>query len=448
MANVVGRWYVASYEPIRNADDEIIGMLFVGVPQDSVAELRDAFTEAVVGESGFLTVMRTKGDDRGRIVFSPDGAQDGEVVVDAVDADGNAYVEQILTAAAELEPGATATVPYVDAEGRAVDATVTYYAPWDWVVVAHAYTDEFEAAAQRIDDGRSDMLLFLVIASLAVVAIVSLVVWRIAGRIAHRLRAATDSVHAVAAGESGLPSMTSRLAESASSTAQQAGRASAAANEVADGVGSVAAAIDQMGGSIGSIADSATACADVARRAVDQATDMQASMERLAVTSDEVASVVAVITQLADQTKLLALNATIEAARAGEHGRGFAVVASEVKSLAEQSGTSSEQILARVAAMEQVTSEARTVIAEISATIEHISELQASISVAVEEQTAVTSEIGRSIEAVSQSAGAIRGSVDAAASAAAETAAATDEVVAASQILADSAQDLDSAIGR
>lgn len=65
---------------------------------------------------------------------------------------------------------------------------------------------------------------------------------------------------------------------------------------------------------------------------------------RLSNKVEKIRMVMHVMDEVAQKTELLSLNASIEATRAGEMGKGFALVANEIRSMAENSKQSSQEI--------------------------------------------------------------------------------------------------------
>ncbi|WP_158674417.1 globin-coupled sensor protein [Lysinibacillus antri] len=72
--------------------------------------------------------------------------------------------------------------------------------------------------------------------------------------------------------------------------------------------------------------------------------DISSNISDLLRVTNDMETIIGIVTGIADQTNLLSLNASIEAARAGEYGKGFSVVAEEVRKLSDQTKQSVESV--------------------------------------------------------------------------------------------------------
>ena len=151
-AFVVDRWYLTSYEPIYDSDKSIIGMRYVGIPQESVQSIRKSIYNLEIGQTGYAYVL----DEKGYYVISEDGKRDGENISQSTDADGNLFIQAIVAKGLTLKPGEIAEHYYPwknpgDPKARMKIIRFMYYEPWGWIISAGSYMDEFLEGVHRIE---------------------------------------------------------------------------------------------------------------------------------------------------------------------------------------------------------------------------------------------------------------------------------------------------------
>jgi methyl-accepting chemotaxis protein len=130
--------------------------------------------------------------------------------------------------------------------------------------------------------------------------------------------------------------------------AQQVGRNAGESQEIADRTAS------EAGAGVGSMRETVSTMTEI-RETFDR---IQEAVGGLSQKSEAIGGIVRVINEVSQEIGMLALNADIIAAQAGQHGKAFSVVAQQVKSLAQRTSRSADEIGALVRRVQTETDDA------------------------------------------------------------------------------------------
>lgn len=453
-AFVVNDWYITAYEPIFDGDKNIVGVLYVGIPQENVKSLRKAIMAMQIGTSGYVKVM----DGSGKTIISKNSNEIGKNGLALKDSQGTPYIKDIVDKAVTLNPREIGEQDFVlkteDNRLETIHARFVYFKPWDWIIVARGSKSDFTKVSDMISaiGTRSNLILGVVS---TIILLFTGIIWRIvANRMVNPINRSADALSAIADGEGDLTTrlpvtgkdeisklsdnfnrfieklhlmisdifqssdrlsqssanmtaVADRLSKSSEQTSEMAQSVSTASEEMTANMNNVAVAMEESSVSINTVASAAeemnatineiTQNAERARLitqdAVTKADDSAKIMEQLSDSANDIGKVVQTITDISEQVNLLSLNATIESARAGEAGKGFAVVANEIKELAKQTADASMDIKEKIDSIQKSSKNSLNSIDEISQVITDVNEIVSTIATAVEEQSVSTSEI-------------------------------------------------------
>lgn len=436
-ARVVGNWYITAYEPIRDAQGHVVGMLYVGIPQESATGLRQAIMNTKVGKTGYVFVLNAKGDTRGHYVVSQNGARDGDNILETRDPNGTFIIKEMCDLALTLKPGEIGEYQYPwknpdDPAPRMKVVRLMYFEPWDWVIGPGSYIDEFTYAQQEINRvARTGNMMQLGVGAISLIA--AALIWFVVARglgnriggIVNQLTSASDQTTSASA----------QVAQSSQSMAE-------GASEQASSLEETSASLEEMTSMTKQNAENANQASQLMEKAKETVGDMARATEEMSkaiaeikASSDQTAKIIKTIDEIAFQTNLLALNAAVEAARAGDAGKGFAVVAEEVRNLAQRSAEAAKNTAEMIAGSVKnadngvkVTERVADALKQTVSNAEKVAQLVAEIAAASNEQAQGIEQINTAVAQMDQVTQSNAASSEESASAAEELSAQAEEM--------------------
>ncbi len=204
-ALVVNGRYLTAYEPLRDGG-KVIGMLFVGENIGGLDALRRTILSTTIGRSGYVSIVGCKGEQRARYIISKDGKRDGESIWEARDARGRLIVQDEIRNTLALPKGEALVDAYPwqnpgESAPREKLAAMMYFEPWDWLINASIYRDDYGAAIEAVNGSVRSLMRNSVLGGVFMLAFVLGAAFFLSGRLSRPLELVTRLANRIAAGD-------------------------------------------------------------------------------------------------------------------------------------------------------------------------------------------------------------------------------------------------------
>jgi methyl-accepting chemotaxis protein len=444
-AFVVNAWYLTAYEPIYNETKEVIGLLYFGIRQEKSMALRKGILKTKVGKTGYVYVLNAKGKTKGYYVISKDGKRDGEDILNSKDSNGNFFIKDIIEKAVTLKDSEIAFYRYPwknkdETKSRIKKMALTYFEPWDWVIGASSYEDDYFEVKKQVNTSINGIIYWsLITAALLMVAFLFVTLY-FSNRLTKPLHWLVTLIKDIAEGDltkqvsvdtsdeisavanwlntfvEKLRNIIMHIKESSIEISTRTEEVSAGSQDLADRTNEQAASLTETSSTM----DQFTANVKQNTQNSDKADEMLESLNRelkeknelmqnvtktmsdIFESSNRIDNIVTVINDISFQTNLLALNAAVEAARAGEAGRGFAVVAAEVRNLAQKTAESSKSIQEIVTGNVEATQKGTQLVQQTSEFFDKVSKVMDEVVIKITDIALRSKEQDTGIEQINQ----------------------------------------------